>query len=109
MEEVLRQLEVKGIAGEKQPSISKYLRLVGDFERLERTNQWSRKEYIHNYASILRERFSMSYEDAKYLVRSYGERSFDLMKVQSEDESYREKLHKSLPHTKGNSIVLVLE
>jgi hypothetical protein len=80
----------------EKPSVSKTIKLIGDFDKTQRAPVQDRRAMIKRNATLLREKTNIPYADAKYFIKMYGDRAFDIFKLDGQ-----EKLHPSLPHTVG--------
>jgi hypothetical protein len=69
---------------------SKSLKLLGSFEKDDHQNYPMRKSYIRFYANKLQEQYNLKWKTSKYLIKTYGERAFDIMFLTREDESLRD-------------------
>ena len=71
--------EFKGL--ESRPSVSKHIKLIGEFVKTDRGANQNRKTLIKEYSTLLQKQYNIPYEDAKYFVRMYGDRCFDIFKL----------------------------
>lgn len=76
---------------------TKYLKLLGSFQKAENEQYPLRKAYIRFFANYIQEHYDVKWEVCKHLVKTYGARAFDIIKVAKDDKSLLEKLHKKLP------------
>jgi len=103
VDEILKYLETHNLKPKQQilPSRTKNLRLVGDFHRESGEYYRNRKEYVKFYASILKEEYNLPIDVAKYLIRTYGDRAFDIAALYFKDVKNRERIHEKFPITVG--------
>jgi hypothetical protein len=78
---------------------SKSLRLLGSFQK-DFKHYPMRKSYIRFHANILQEKYQLKWKTSKYLIKSYGERAFDIMLLTKEDESLRDPINLEHPYIK---------
>jgi len=103
VDEILKYLETHKLKPQQQilPSRTKNLRLVGDFHRESGEYYRNRKEYVKFYADILKEEYHLPVDVAKYLIRTYGDRAFDIAVLYFKDVKNRERIHENFPITVG--------
>lgn len=106
VETVVKHLE--GINALKKEKIthnnSEKLKLLGSFHKEENEKYPLRKSYIRFFAKYIQKNYNLEWEACKHLIKTYGVRAFDILKVAKGDKSLFEKIHKSLPIIKAEII-----
>lgn len=78
--------------------------MSGEFNKEKEFNFPSRHDYLKFYSSQLESGYGLDHKVAKNLVKSYGDRAFDLVRLLKEDPSLKERIHKDLSHIKAEII-----
>ena len=83
------------------PSSTKYLKLLGSYEKDEFFHFPERKRYIKYYAQALQEKYNIAKDIAKNLVSTYGERAYDVLNMIHKRKDLMERLDSNHPFLKG--------
>lgn len=77
---------------------------MGSFHKSENEQYPLRKSYIRFFANYIQEHYNVKWEVCKHLVKTYGARAFDIIKLAKDDKSLLEKFHKKLPMVRAEII-----
>lgn len=83
---------------------TKYLKLLGSFSKAEDEKYPIRKSYIRYFANYLQEHYNVKWSVCKHLIKTYGARGFDIIKIAKDDRTLLQKIHKKVPITKAEII-----
>lgn len=78
--------------------------MLGSFHKGEGEQYPLRKAYIRFFANYIQEHYNVKWEVCKHLVKTYGARAFDIIKIAKDDKSLLERFHKKLPMVKAEII-----
>ena len=83
---------------------SKYLKLLGSFHKSHDERYPLRKSYIRFFANYIQEHYNVKMDVCKHLIKTYGERAFDIIKLAKDDKTLLYKIHKKIPLVKAEII-----
>jgi len=86
----------------KSKSITPELRLLGQFNKNSGPlTELERKSIKFQTVDYLTQRYSIPVDVAKHLIKTYGDRAFDVAKFFDKDPKNKEKIHEKHPYTIG--------
>ena len=88
--------------GVRPKSITRELRLLGQFKKNEGImDPKDRKELMRQSINAIVDRYNIQKDVAKHLVKTYGERAFDVAKLFEKNADNKKRLHERHPFTVG--------
>lgn len=77
---------------------------MGSFSKSEDEKYPLRKSYIRFFANYIQEHYNLKWDVCKHLIKTYGARAFDIIKIANNDRKLFEKIHKKIPIIKAEII-----